>query len=138
MAEPEHCACCGAIIPEGRQVCAMCENAANGISKEKNPGLFTFDNDGFKLTTPNGSMTMGANGLVERDKDGRLNIWYKPDGTTYTPNYHRQVSAVPCKNCKHYTEDHRCKLYSGVFHVVEKEPDDYCSSGELRDDLGRE
>ena len=28
-ANAEHCVCCGAVIPEGKQICPQCEKAAN-------------------------------------------------------------------------------------------------------------
>lgn len=27
----EHCICCGSVIPEGRQVCPMCESTAENL-----------------------------------------------------------------------------------------------------------
>lgn len=35
MPDADRCACCGEIIPEGRQVCPQCEDGAEGEKKDR-------------------------------------------------------------------------------------------------------
>ena len=72
---PERCVCCGAIIPEGRQVCPICENGNVGAEQAYRNGY--------------------AKGYADAKKNEKHGRWLK----TKEQLGWNEVDAVECSEC---------------------------------------
>ena len=122
----DRCVCCGAIIPEGRQVCLNCEMGVNEKTK-----LI----DANKVFERANEVTFMGFRAEERKKhfmDLVSEILKQPTVDA--------VEVVRCKDCKHYVQflrdekECRCTIFSGCYdRPYPTEPDDFCSYGERRE-----
>ena len=78
----DRCVCCGEIIPEGRQVCPICEKKAEKNRAELKPCPFC-----------------GSTDILMRDVNGLFGK------SAYTRTYHYML----CNNCKSQTGYHGTK-----------------------------
>ena len=79
---PERCVCCGAIIPEGRQVCPVCENGNVGAEQAYRNGY--------------------AKGYADAKKNEKHGRWDEPSRHGLDKKYNKL--GVICSVCKEWND----------------------------------
>ena len=117
------CVCCGAIIPEGRQVCPKCESGTY------NPDDFFSAERKKEIVIEYGHDISQLHAF--KDAEMTIEIPIESISKEALEKILGYIPIVRCRNCKHFSEKSlMCKKWS-KFGTVRTIPSGFCHKGEL-------